>query len=71
MTRNDFLDEVLDACSFYWWEIHGVYCHYEIVSVTSHFVQISKIHWGFDSGYAEVVDLENNEDLIDKMIEVL
>jgi len=71
MTRDDFLHEILEACSFYWWEVQGIYTHYEILAITPHFIEIHKIHWGFDDGYAEVLQFANNELLIDEMLNTL
>lgn len=71
MSRDEYLEEVLEACSFYHWEFEGIYKHYELVSITQNFVRVSVISWGFDSGYAEVIDFQNDQDLIDDMLNVL
>ena len=71
MNKDEFLEEVLEACGYYHWEVEGVYKHYEIVAITQNFVRVSVISWGFDSGYAEAIDFQNDENLIDDMIDVL
>lgn len=68
MNKAEFLEEVLEACSAYAWEFEGVYKHYELVAITQNFVRVSVISWGFDSGYAEVIDFQNDESLVDEMI---
>ncbi len=71
MTKDEFLEQILEACSAYHWEFNGTYKHYEIASITSHVVSITVVSFGFDSGYADIVDFQNDEDLIDKMLEIL
>tara|TARA_R110002012_G_scaffold152094_1_gene312023 strand:- start:3670 stop:3885 length:216 start_codon:yes stop_codon:yes gene_type:complete len=71
MTKDEFLEQILEACSAYHWEFNGTYKHYEIASITSHVVSITVVSFGFDSGYADIVDFQNDEELIDKMLEIL
>ena len=71
MTRNDFIEEVLEACSAFHWEFNGIYKHYELVAVTTNFVRVSVISWGFETGYAECLDFQNDEGLIDELLEKL
>jgi hypothetical protein len=71
MTKDDFLEQILEACSAYHWEFNGTYKHYEIASITSHIVSITVISFGYDAGYADMVDFQNDEDLIDKMLDKL
>ena len=71
MTKDEFLEQILEACSAYHWEVNGTYKHYEIASITSHVVSITVVSFGFDSGYADIIDFQNDEDLIDKMLEKL
>lgn len=71
MTKDEFLEQILEACSAYHWEFNGTYKHYEIASITSHVVSITVVSFGFDNGYADIVDFQNDEDLIDKMLEKL
>ena len=71
MTRDDYLQDVLDACSFFHWEILGIYKYYQIVSISDLYVQISIIHYSKDDNYAQVLDFDNNESLIDQLISVL
>ena len=71
MTRDDFLEEVLEACEFFHWNVLGVYKYYQIVSITNNFVCISVIHYCEKESYAEVLEFQNDSDLLDAMIEVL
>ena len=71
MNKEEFLEEVLESCSFYHWEFNGIYKHYEIVSITQNFVRVSVISWGFETGYAEVIDFQNDEQLIYDMLDNL
>lgn len=71
MTRDDFLEEVLEACEFFHWNVLGVYKYYQIVSITNNFVCISVIHYCEKESYAQVLEFQNDESLIDNMIEVL
>ena len=71
MTRDDFIVEVLEACSAYHWEFNCIYKHYELVAVTTNFVRISVISWGFETGYAECIDFQNDEELIDNLLNTL
>jgi hypothetical protein len=71
MTRNEFLEDILKACEFYYWNVLGVYKYYQIVSITNYFVCISVIHYCEKESYAEVLEFQNDEELIDNMIEVL
>jgi hypothetical protein len=71
MTKDEFLEQILEACSAYHWEFNGTYKHYEIASITSHVVSITVVSFGFDNGYADIVDFQNDEELIDKMLEKL
>ena len=68
MDKEGFINQVLEACSAYHWEFEGTYKHYELVAITQNFVRVSVISWGFDSGYAEVIDFQNDEELIDDML---
>jgi len=71
MSREEFLEEVLESCEFFHWNVLGVYKHYELVSVTQNFVRVSVVSWGEDTGYAKYVDFQNQESLIDNMINTL
>ena len=71
MTRDEFLNDIIDACAFYRWEIMGAYKHYQIIAVTSSFVQISVIHFDSKEQWAEVLDFQNDEKLIDNMLDRL
>ncbi len=71
MTRNDFLQEILEACSFFHFEMDGIWKHYEITSITNNIVKISVASLGFDNGYCEDLEFQNDETLIDKMIDKL
>ena len=71
MTRDEFLNDIIDACAFYHWEITGAYKHYQIIAVTSSFVQISVIHFDQKEQWAEVLDFQNDEKLIDNMLDRL
>ncbi len=71
MTRDEFLNDIIDACAFYHWEIMGAYKHYQIIAVTSSFVQISVIHFDQKEQWAEVLDFQNDEKLIDNMLDRL
>ena len=71
MNRDDLLNDILAACAFYHWEISGAYKHYQIVAITSSFVQISIIHFDSKEQWAEVVDFDNDEGLIDKILDKL
>ena len=71
MTRDEFLNDIIDACAFYHWEITGAYKHYQIIAVTSSFVQISVIHFDQKEQWAEVLDFQNYEGLIDEMLDRL
>ena len=71
MNRDDLLKDIIDACAFYHWEISGAYKHYQIIAVTSSFIQISIIHFDNKEQWAEVVDFQNDKGLIDKMLDRL
>ena len=71
MTRDEFLHDVIDACAFFHWEYYGAYKNYQIIAVTSSFIQISIIHFDSKEQWAEVVDFNNDEGLIDKMLDKL
>lgn len=71
MTRNEFLKDVLEACSFFSWEINGVWKHFDIVLISTNIIKISVVSWGFDEGYTEVVEFQNDETLIDSMLDKL
>lgn len=71
MTRDEFLNDIIDACAFYHWEIMGAYKHYQIIAVTSSFVQISVIHFDQKEQWAEVLDFQNDDKLIDNMLDRL
>jgi len=71
MTRDEFLHDVIDACAFFHWEYYGAYKHYQIIAVTTSFIQISIIHFDSKEQWAEVVDFNNDEGLIDKMLDKL
>jgi len=71
MNRDDFLNDIIDACAFFHWEIYGAYKHYQIIAVTSSFVQISVIHFDSKEQWAEVLDFQNDEKLIDNMLDRL
>jgi hypothetical protein len=71
MTRDDYLEIILEACAFVNWEVYGIYKHYQIVAITNGFVQISIISYSQEESYGEVVDFDNTEDLIDDMLDYL
>ena len=71
MTRNDFLLDVLDACAAFHWEFNGVWKNYEIDTITTNLVNITVLSWGYDGGYAEEVQFQNDETLIDTILEKL
>ncbi len=71
MNRDDLLNDILDACAFFNWEVNGAYKHYQIIAITHNFVQISIIHFEAKKQWAEVVDFDNNDELIDKMLDEL
>ena len=71
MNKEEFLKEILEACAFFHWEFYGTYKNYQIVAVTPSFIQISIIHFHAKEQWAEVVDFDNDEGLIDKMLDKL
>lgn len=71
MNKADFLAEVLEACALFHWEVNGAYKHYQIIAITHNFVQISIIHFEAKKQWAQVVDFDNNDELIDKMLDEL
>lgn len=71
MNKYQFIKEIFNACSNFHWEFTGTYKHYEISVITDHYISISVISWGYDEGYAERLDFENDEFLLDNLISVL
>jgi hypothetical protein len=71
MSKDEFLEQILEACSAYHWQIHGVYKHYEIAAITAHVVSITVISWSINNGYADMIDFQNDDELIDKMLDRL
>ena len=71
MNKEEFLKEILEACAFFHWEFYGTYKNYQIVAITPSFIQISIIHFQAKEQWAEVVDFDNDEGLIDKMLDRL
>jgi hypothetical protein len=71
MNKEEFLKEILEACAFFHWEFYGTYKNYQIVAVTPSFIQISIIHFQAKEQWAEIVDFDNDEGLIDKMLDKL
>ena len=71
MNKEEFLSEILEACAFFHWEFYGTYKNYQIVAVTPSFIQISILHFQAKEQWAEVVDFDNDEGLIDKMLDKL
>lgn len=71
MNKEEFLSEILEACAFFHWEYYGTYKNYHIVAVTPGFIQISIIHFQAKEQWAEIVDFNNDEGLIDKMLDKL
>jgi len=68
MSKKDFLQEILDACALFHYEVMGAFRYYTIKAYTTHFVQVTVIHVCQEHQYTEVFDFENNECLIDEML---
>ena len=68
---HEKLIDVLEACAVFHWEFNGVWKNYEIDTITTNLVHITVLSWGYDGGYAEEVQFQNDETLIDTILEKL
>ena len=64
MNRNEFIEEVIEACQNYRYEVQGQYVEYYLLGVSDNLVRV-------ELRYFDEVEFQNDEDLIDTLIEEL
>ena len=68
MTRNEYLKEVFEACSYFWLEMADVKRHYQLLETTENTISVFVTHQDEEEAYLEVLHYDDDEHLIDDLI---
>jgi len=71
MNRDEFLEEVIEACQNYRYEVMNQYVEYYLLGITDNFVRIELRYFDEHSEVCTTLEFQNDEDLIDTLIEEL
>ena len=71
MNRNEFIEEVIEACQNYRFEVEGQYVEYYLLVITDELVRIELRYFDNVSEVCTTLEFQNDEDLIDTLIEEL
>jgi len=71
MNRDEFIEEVIEACQSYRYEVQEQYVEYYLLGVTDNFVRIELRYFDEHSEVCTTLEFQNDEDLIETLIEEL
>ena len=71
MNRNEFIEEVIEACQSYRFDVEGQYVEYYLLVITDELVRIELRYFDNVSEICTTLEFKNDEDLIDTLIEEL
>tara|TARA_R110000850_G_scaffold117780_1_gene234318 strand:- start:16 stop:231 length:216 start_codon:yes stop_codon:yes gene_type:complete len=71
MNRNEFIEEVIEACQNYRYEIHEQYVEYYLLAVSDEFVRIELRYFDEVGEVCTTLEFQNDEGLIDTLINEL
>lgn len=71
MNRNEFIEEVIEACQNYRYEIQEQYVEYYLLGVSDEFVRIELRYFDEHSEVCTTLEFKNDEGLIDTLINEL
>ncbi len=71
MCRDEFLEDVLEACELYRYNFLSQYVRYYILGISDNFVRIEMRYFDDVSEVVTTLEFQNDEDLIDTLIEEL
>ena len=71
MNRNEFIEEVIEACQNYRYEVQEQYVEYYLLGVSDELVRVELRYFDEVSEVCTTLEFKNDEDLIDTLIEEL
>ena len=71
MNRNEFIEEVIEACQNYRFEVQEQYVEYYLLGVSDDLVRVELRYFDEVSEVCTTLEFKNDEDLIDTLIEEL
>jgi len=71
MDRNEFIEEVIEACQNYRYEVQEQYVEYYLLGISDNLVRIELRYFDEHSEVCTTLEFQNDEDLIDTLIEEL
>ena len=71
MNRNEFIEEVIEACQSYRYEVQGQYVEYYLLGISDNLVRVELRYFDEVSEVCTTLEFQNDEDLIDTLIEEL
>ena len=71
MNRNEFIEEVIEACQNYRFEVQEQYVEYYLLGVSDELVRVELRYFDEHSEVCTTLEFKNDEDLIDTLIEEL
>ena len=71
MDRNEFIEEVIEACQNYRFEVQEQYVEYYLLGVSDELVRVELRYFDEHSEVCTTLEFKNDEDLIDTLIEEL
>ena len=71
MNRDEFIEEVIEACQSYRFEVQEQYVEYYLLGVSDELVRVELRYFDEHSEVCTTLEFKNDEDLIDTLIEEL
>ena len=71
MNRNEFIEEVIEACQGYRHEVQEQYVEYYLLGISDNFVRIELRYFDEHSEVCTTLEFQNDEDLIESLIDEL
>ena len=71
MNRNEFIEEVIEACQNYRFDVEGQYVEYYLLVITDELVRVELRYFDEVSEVCTTLEFQNDEYLIDTLIEEL
>ena len=71
MDRNQFIDQVLEACELFRYDVCGQYIKYYLLGVSDNLVRVEMRYFDDYSEVCTTLEFQNDEDLIDALIDEL
>ena len=71
MDRTMFIDQVLESCGVYRYDILGQYVKYYLLGISDNLVRVEMRYFDEHSEVCTTLEFQNNEELIDALIDEL